>query len=54
MFAIRRWLRMEYGDKVITVHKDRKCACSVTMRCVRATIVAVERQYILHILSVCL
>ena len=39
MFAIRRWLHTEYGDKVITVQKDMKYACSVTMRRIRATIV---------------
>jgi hypothetical protein len=54
MFAIRRWLHTEYGDKVLTVQKDTKYACSVTMRRVCATIVAMEKQYVLHILSVCL
>jgi hypothetical protein len=54
MFAIRRWLRTEYGEKVITVQIDRKCACNVTLRRVHATIVAVEKQYVLRIQSVCL
>jgi hypothetical protein len=33
--------------------RGRQCMCNVTMRCVRATIVAVEKQWVLHILSVC-
>jgi len=32
--------------------KDRQFRCNVTLRHVRVTIVAVERQYLLHILSV--
>jgi hypothetical protein len=32
---------------------DRQCSYNVTLRCVRATIVAVEKQLVLHILSVC-
>ena len=34
--------------------QDRQCTYNVTMRRVRATVVAVERQYVLLILSVCL
>jgi hypothetical protein len=34
--------------------QDRQCTNNPTLRCVRATIVAVERQYLLHILSLCL
>ena len=30
-----------------------QCTCNVTLRCVRATIVAVKEQYVIHILSVC-
>ena len=33
--------------------RGRQCMCNVTVRCVRATIVAVEKQWVLHILSVC-
>ena len=33
--------------------KDRQCTCNITMRRVHATIVALEKQYVLHILSVC-
>jgi len=34
--------------------QDGRCAYNVTMRRVLATIVAVEQQYVLHILGVCL
>ena len=34
------------------IEKDGQCTCNVTMRRVRATIVAVEYQYVVHILSV--
>jgi hypothetical protein len=37
------------GNKV-----GRQCTCNVTLRRVRATIVVVEQQQVLHILSVCL
>jgi len=33
--------------------QERQCTYNVTMRRVRATIVAVERQLVLHIVSVC-
>jgi len=36
------------------IKQDQQCACNVTLRRVRATIVAVEKQYVLYILSVCL
>ena len=36
----------------IIVEKDGQCTRNVTMRRVRATIVAVENQYVIHILSV--
>jgi len=40
---------------VIEVGKhDRQCTHNVTMMRFRATIVAVEKQYLLHILSACL
>jgi len=36
-------------------HKqDRQCTYNVALICVRATVVAVEKQQVLHILSVCL
>ena len=39
---------------VIEVGKhDRQCTHNVTMRRIRATIVEVEKQCILHLLSVC-
>ena len=34
--------------------QDRQCTCNATLRHVRATIVAVEKQWILHTLSVCI
>ena len=34
------------------VKQDRQCACNVTLVHVRATIVAVEKQYVLYLLSV--
>jgi len=34
--------------------KDRKFTCNITMRHVHATIVAVEKQKVLHFMSVCL
>ena len=32
--------------------QDRQCTCNLTSRSVRATIVKVEKQWVLHILSV--
>ena len=34
--------------------QDRQCTCNVTLRRVRVIVVAVEKQSVLHILSVCL
>ena len=34
--------------------RDRQCTYNVTLRLVHATIVEVEKQYVLHIVSVCL
>ena len=31
-----------------------QCTYDLTLRCIRLTIVAMEKQYVLHILSVCL
>ena len=43
------------GVRIVSVTiKDSQITCNVTSRPVLATIVAVEKQYILHILSVCL
>ena len=39
---------------ICEIEQDRQCRCDVTMRCVRAAIVVVEKQYVLHILSACL
>ena len=36
------------------IEQDRQCTYNITLRHVCVTIVAVEKQYILHILSVCL
>jgi len=40
----------KYGS----VKQDRQCTCNVTLVNVRANIVAVEKQYVLYILSGCL
>jgi hypothetical protein len=44
---------MEHVGQV-TYRTTNAMYCNVILRCVRATVVEVERQYILHILSVCL
>jgi hypothetical protein len=36
------------------ITQDRQCSYNITMRCVRVIIVAVEMQYVLHIVGVCL
>ena len=41
------------NDSYIT-EQDGQCTSNVTLRRVRATFVAVEKQYLLHIVSVCL
>jgi len=38
----------------IHIKQDRQYTYKVTMKCTRATTVAVVKQYVLHILSVCL
>jgi hypothetical protein len=38
----------------IHIKQDRQCMYNVTLKYIRATIVAVEKQYVLYILSVCL
>jgi hypothetical protein len=45
------WLWTENGT---TQQEDRHCTYNVTSRRVRATIVAVEKQYALHIVGMCL
>jgi len=35
------------------LQQDRQCTYNVTLRRVRTTIIAMEKQYVLHILSVC-
>jgi len=43
------------GNKVkFKKQPDRQCACNVTLRCFRTTIFVVGKQWVLHILSVCL
>ena len=42
-------LRLATNDK-----KDRQCTYNVTLRRLRVTIVAVEKQYVFHMLIVCL
>ena len=48
----------KYPTYITSLHvwyqQNRQCRYNVTLRCVRATIVAGEKQYLLHILSVCL
>ena len=41
------------SDVTAIPNETVKCTCNVTLRRVRATIVAVEKQQVLHILSVC-
>jgi len=38
----------------MTEKQDRQCTCNVTSRRVHETSGAVEKEYLLHILSVCL
>ena len=42
------------GSQQDSVQQARQCTYNVTMRRVRPTIVAVEKQYVLHNLSMCL
>ena len=47
-------LRKDAEDKIGSKREqDRHGTCDVTLRCGRATIVAVEKQWVLHNLSVC-
>jgi hypothetical protein len=41
-----RGIKMEKGQK------DRQCTYNVTLRCIRETVVAVQKQYMPHILIV--
>jgi hypothetical protein len=47
-------LKATAGHNVFTKVEDRQCMYNVTLMRVSATIVAVEKQYIFHILSACL
>jgi hypothetical protein len=47
------WRPLEGYSQADLQSQDRKCTCNLTLRLVRATVVAVEDQEILHILSVC-
>jgi hypothetical protein len=42
---------MPSGSKM---NRDRQCTYNVTVRCGQLTIVAVEKRYVLHIVSLCL
>jgi len=42
-----------WGELWVHARKDRQCTYNVTSRRVRATIIEVEYQLVLHILSVC-
>jgi len=39
---------------IIRNEQDRKCTHSITLRCIHVTTIAMEKQLVLHILSVCL
>jgi hypothetical protein len=41
------------ANTAVSNKQDGYCVCKVTLRCVRATIVVVEKQWVLHDLSVC-
>jgi len=46
---------LQLGQRPNSINRkkqDRKSKYDVTLRCVRATIVVVDKQYVLHILSV--
>jgi len=47
-------LNAVWGRKYNMWNKADNCTLDVTLRCVRITIVALEKQHVLHILSVCL
>jgi hypothetical protein len=59
-FIKYRWLMcvmLTYGgdsDDELFKEQGRQCTCNVRFRCIRVTIVAVENQQLLRILSVCL
>jgi hypothetical protein len=54
MYCLVCIVMYECKNKLYIVQKGRHCTCNVTVRRVRGTIVAVEKQYELHIVSVCL
>jgi len=49
-FACHYWLRITF----VCSNKTRNVHVNVTLKCIPVMIVAVEKQYVLHILSVCL
>jgi len=44
----------KYVQLFVKFKQDRQCTHNIILRRIRATIVAVEKQRVLHILSVCL
>jgi len=50
----RKSCNNETGSSQGHVQQDKQCMNNVSLRCVRTTIVAVEKQGVLHILSLCL
>jgi hypothetical protein len=53
-FKLRRSLRFVLRDRKVLLQYGRQCTYNVTLRRVRAAIVAVEKQWVLHNLSVCI
>ena len=51
---ISLFLIMNLDNTLTFILQDKKCTNNVTFRCFGATIVASEKQRVLHILSVCL
>jgi len=41
-------------SRIVSLRQDRQCTYNVTMKRVRTTIVAAEKQLVSHIMSVCL
>ena len=49
------WKKQVQTDRIFRDHEqDRQCTYNVTPRRVRATLVTVEMQYVLHVLNMCL
>jgi len=47
-------MKSERGRQKGEKKKDRQCTYNLTVRRIREAIVAVEKQYVVHILGVCL